>query len=49
MFKNHPERAKKLLEYGEYRSGLEWDPAEHAAWTMVASALLNLDEVLTRD
>ena len=25
------------------------DPARHAAWTTVASAILNLDEVITRE
>jgi mono/diheme cytochrome c family protein len=40
--------ALKLLSVGESRRNEGLDPAELAAWTMVASAILNLDETVTR-
>ncbi len=43
-----PEDAAGLLEVGEAANPAELDPAELAAWTLVASAVLNLDAVLTR-
>lgn len=43
-----PEKAAALLKLGE--SPAVWqDSTELAAWTMVCSALLNLDEVVTRN
>lgn len=48
-FRAHPERASALLDVGEYPRDASLDPAEHAAWTVVASAILNLDEVLTNE
>jgi hypothetical protein len=43
-----PEDARQLVEVGESMVSAELDPAELAAWTMVAGALLNLDAVITR-
>jgi len=42
-----PDRAAALLSIGESPHA-DLDPAEHAAWTMIASTLLNLSEALTR-
>ena len=40
--------AAKLLAVGESPRDASLDAAEVAAWTMVASAILNLDETLTK-
>ena len=48
-FTRNPELAKSLAESGEYTVAEGLDKAELAAWTMVTSTILNLDEVLTRD
>ena len=42
-------RAEELLKFGEAKRDESVDPARHAAWTTVASAILNLDEVLTKE
>lgn len=47
-YKNDPEGAKQLLGFGESKRDESLDAAEHAAWTIVASSILNLDETLTR-
>jgi hypothetical protein len=41
--------AKKLLTVGETKPDPRFDPAELAAWTLVASAVLNMDESITRN
>ncbi|MGH9842622.1 MAG: hypothetical protein ACREEM_28090 [Blastocatellia bacterium] len=38
-----------LLRIGESARDATMDPAELAAWTMVASAILNLDETITKE
>jgi hypothetical protein len=43
-----PEDARRLIEVGESAPLPGVDPGELAAWTMLASAVLNLDEVITR-
>jgi hypothetical protein len=43
-----PDDARKLIEVGEAPVPAELDPVELAAWTMLASSILNLDSVLTR-
>jgi len=48
-YKRHPDLAKKLLAVGESPLPAGTDPAELAAWTTVASALLNLDETITKE
>jgi hypothetical protein len=46
--KDHAAAAKKLLGVGEAPRDDKLDPAELAAWTNVASVLLNLDEAVTK-
>ena len=41
--------AKKLLSIGESKRDEKLDEPELAAWTIVASTILNLDEVVTRN
>jgi hypothetical protein len=41
--------ANKLLAVGEAVRDAKLDPVEHAAWTVVCSTLLNLDEALTKE
>ena len=43
-----PEEAKKAVSYGESKPDEKLNPAELAAWTMVANLVLNLDEVVTK-
>jgi Protein of unknown function (DUF1553)/Protein of unknown function (DUF1549)/Concanavalin A-like lectin/glucanases superfamily/Planctomycete cytochrome C len=47
-FKAHDGDAKKLLAVGEAKVDLSLDVSTLAAWTMLANALLNLDEVLNK-
>jgi mono/diheme cytochrome c family protein len=47
IYQSDSDRAKALLEVGDYPHDEGLDAAELAAWTMTASAILNLDEVLT--
>ena len=47
-FKKNTEAADKFLAVGESKRDESINNAEHAAWTIVASMLLNLDEVITR-
>ena len=42
-------RGKALLSAGESKRDESLDQSLHAAWTLVASMILNLDEVLTRN
>ena len=48
-YRAEPELATELLSAGESPRNESLDPADHAAWTLVASLILNLDEVLTRN
>jgi hypothetical protein len=41
--------ALKLLSQGEHARNPSLDPAEHAAYTTVASLILNLDETVTKE
>ena len=43
-----PQEAARLLEVGRTPADGSLDPAELAAWTVVANTVLNLDEVVTR-
>ena len=44
-----PAAARELLAVGESPRDESLDPAEHAAWTGLALAVLNLDEALTKE
>jgi mono/diheme cytochrome c family protein len=44
----HPDDARKFLDDGERKPDPGLAPSEHAALTMLASQLLNLDEVLNK-
>lgn len=48
IFRQNTEAASRLLSVGEAPRDDRLDAAELAAWTMVASAILNLDETLTK-
>ena len=47
-FDQHPEDAIALLSVGESRRNEDLVSAEHAAYAVVCSLILNLDETLTR-
>jgi hypothetical protein len=47
-FGGAPARAEALLSVGQLGRAAGLDPIEHAAWTMLANTVLNLDEVLVR-
>jgi uncharacterized protein DUF1553/uncharacterized protein DUF1549/concanavalin A-like lectin/glucanase superfamily protein/cytochrome c len=47
-FRTDRPSAIKLVGVGESSRDARLDPAELAAWTMVASAILNLDETITK-
>jgi hypothetical protein len=47
-YRAHPEAAQKLLAVGEAPRNEKLDPTELAAWTMMASMILNLDETVTK-
>jgi hypothetical protein len=48
-FAEDAERAKAMLSIGDSPRNEALPPDEQAAWTVVASLILNLDEVLTRN
>ncbi len=48
-FKAQPAEAEKLLKVGESAHDQRVSQADLAAWSMVASAILNLDEFVTRN
>jgi hypothetical protein len=45
----HKDEANKLLAVGASPKNDQLDPAELAAWTMVANMILNLDETITKE
>jgi hypothetical protein len=47
-FKSLPDSANKLLAIGDKKRDESLDAATHAAMTIVASMILNLDATLTR-
>jgi hypothetical protein len=47
-FRNAPAQAQALLHVGASAVNASLDPAEFAAWTVVGSVILNLDETITR-
>ena len=48
-FSKSPKDAEKLLQVGESKRDPELDAQSLAAWTIVTSTLLNMDEALTRE
>ncbi len=48
-YERDPEAAKKLISVGESPANEKLNPSEFAAYTMVASLLLNLDETLNKN
>ncbi|GAB3565423.1 PSD1 and planctomycete cytochrome C domain-containing protein [Spirosoma luteolum] len=47
-FRRHPRRAADLLAVGEYPVDRTRDPHQLAAWTLVASTVLNFDEAIIK-
>ncbi len=45
----HQDAALKLLAVGETKRDESLDPSEHAAYTMLANLILNLDETITKE
>jgi hypothetical protein len=48
-FTADPAAAKKFLAVGEFKRNEKLDPIEHAAYAAMCSAMLNLDEALTKE
>jgi hypothetical protein len=48
-FRNDPRAAAQLLSEGESKANPKLDAEELAAWTIVTSAILNLDETITKE
>jgi hypothetical protein len=48
-FRQHRDEAAALLTVGASKSNQSQDPQELAAWTTVASMILNLDETITKE
>jgi len=49
QYQSDPQAAQKLLEVGLTPASESFEPAEIAAWTAVARALLNMSETITRN
>lgn len=47
-YRSRPEDAKKLIGVGDSKADALIDPAELAAWTMLSSVILNLDETISK-
>jgi hypothetical protein len=48
-YRANPQSAALVLSNGESPRDERLDPVEHAAWTQVASMILNLSETITRN
>jgi hypothetical protein len=48
-YQSDREAAVKLLAVGESKRDESLDASEHAAWTMMANLILNLDETITKE
>ncbi|HWC88534.1 MAG TPA: DUF1553 domain-containing protein, partial [Pirellulales bacterium] len=48
-YRRHPDAAKPLLAVGESPHDSQLPPAELAAYTVIASVILNLDETITKE
>ncbi len=49
QYKRHEDQAQALLKVGESPDHAKLDKPELAAWTTVASMILNLDETITKE
>lgn len=49
VFASDPKSAEALIGVGEAKAAVEMSPGVLAAWTTVASLILNLDEVVTKN
>ena len=47
-FKSDPKRAEALLKIGESPRDASISVVEHAAWTMLANTVMNMDEFLVK-
>jgi hypothetical protein len=47
-YRDHPDEAKKLIATGDSKPSAELPPTDVAAWTMLASQVMNLDEALNK-
>jgi len=47
-YKNDQAAAEKLLSVGDWKAHSDLDKTELAAWTTIASMILNLDETITK-
>ncbi|MFN3192336.1 MAG: DUF1553 domain-containing protein [Aureliella sp.] len=47
-YQEYPDAAKALIQVGESPTNSELDASELAAWTMVSSQIMNLDEALNK-
>ncbi len=48
FYDSNPADAKKLLKTGEFKTDESLSPVQVAAWTMLASDVMNLDEAVTK-
>src|SRR5205807_3916325 len=48
-YRRHKDEAAKLLGVGDSKYNHQLDVSELAAWTTVASSILNLDETVTKE
>jgi hypothetical protein len=49
FYKKNPKAAETLLAIGESKNPEDLPAAEHAAWTTVARAMMNLSETITKN
>jgi hypothetical protein len=49
LYRKEKQRASELIHVGESPSNATLNPSELAAWTVVASSILNLDETITKE
>ena len=49
FYKKNPKAAEVLLAIGESKTPKTLSTTEHAAWTTVARAMMNLSETITKN
>jgi hypothetical protein len=49
FYKKNPKAAEVLLAIGESKTAKNLNRTEHAAWTTVARAMMNLSETITKN